>query len=118
VRVLGHPTELSRARDLVAFRVLQEALTNVMKHAGSSRAKVSVRYLPTSVEIAVVDDGPGASGASSGTTAGNGGGSGNGLMGMRERLALFGGTLRAGPRPRGGFEVRAAIPRDEAAPWR
>jgi signal transduction histidine kinase len=106
LRTTGPPGRLTPAQDLVAFRVLQEALTNVIKHAGSAQADVSVHHLPGAVEIRVVDDGAGARAPtpSLATSAGHG------LLGMRERLALFGGTLSAEPRPYGGFEVRATIP--------
>jgi signal transduction histidine kinase len=107
VAIVGSPSDLPPARDLVAFRVLQEALTNVIKHAGSARADVSVEYLPGSVQIRVADDGAGVS------VTGAGAPGGHGLVGMRERLELYGGTLHAGSRPRGGFEVRASIPRSE-----
>jgi signal transduction histidine kinase len=109
VHVEGPREALPPARDLVAFRVLQEALTNVIKHAGSSRADVSVRHLPTSVELQVCDDGEG----KRLRAPDDGAEPGHGLVGMRERLDLYGGTLRAGPRRRGGYEVRAVIPRSE-----
>jgi signal transduction histidine kinase len=108
VRIIGAPSELSPAQDLVAFRVLQEALTNVIKHAGTTRADVVVRYQPTSVEISVVDDGAGATRVVVHDADAH---SGHGLLGMRERLALYGGTMSAAPRRRGGFEVHARIPR-------
>jgi signal transduction histidine kinase len=111
VHVLGSPVELTPARDLVAFRVLQEALTNVVKHAGASRADVTLRYLPTSVEIDVDDDGAGDHSSAGGRDVPPG----YGLLGMRERLALFGGTLSTRPGAHGGFEVRASIPRSEVA---
>ncbi len=94
----------------MAFRVLQEALTNVIKHAGPSRADVSIHYRAASVEIGITDDGAGARGAA---VRGDDASGGHGLVGMRERLALFGGTLCAAPRRTGGFEVRASIPRTE-----
>jgi signal transduction histidine kinase len=90
--------------DLSAYRIVQEALTNVRKHAGTTSAAVAVaiRYLPDSVEVEVVDDGRGA--------AANQTGGGHGLVGMRERAALCGGKLDAGPRPGGGWIVRATLP--------
>ena len=84
-----------------AYRVVQEALTNVIKHAGPCRVDVRVRYRATSLEIEVTDDG-------TGTTAG--GRQGFGLLGMRERVAVHDGELEAGPRPGGGFRVRATFP--------
>ena len=86
---------------------MQEALTNTLKHARASRAAVALRYGNASLELEVVDDGSG---------AGGGGGAGRGLIGMRERAALFGGELAAGPRPPGGFGVRATLPLAEPAP--
>jgi signal transduction histidine kinase len=82
--------------------VAQEALTNVLKHADSPRrVEVVLRYLESEVELTVRDDGRG-------TAAGDG--QGQGLVGLRERVALHSGTLHAGPRARGGFEVRARVP--------
>lgn len=88
--------------DLAAYRILQEALTNVLKHAGSVRARVGVRFTERELELQITDDGRGASGDA------NGGG--HGLVGMRERVALYGGSLDAAPDPAGGFAVRATLP--------
>jgi signal transduction histidine kinase len=90
--------------DLAAYRVVQEALTNTIKHAGAARAVVHVRYAADAVEVEVSDNGSGPS------TVRNGDGSGHGLVGMGERLALYGGELRAGGAPGGGFSVCARIP--------
>jgi signal transduction histidine kinase len=90
--------------DLAAYRIVQEALTNVLKHAGPARARVSVLYEPGAIRIEVLDDGRGA--ASTGVT---GDGAGHGLVGMRERAALYGGALEAGPRPGGGYRVAATL---------
>jgi signal transduction histidine kinase len=93
--------------DLSAYRIVQESLTNVLKHAGPARdrirAKVSVRYGDHDVVVEVVDDGRGAAGAEPART-------GHGIAGMRERAAVFGGELVAGPRPGGGFRVAARLP--------
>jgi signal transduction histidine kinase len=106
VAIEGEPRELPRAVDLSAFRIVQEALTNVVRHAGPASAEVTVRYRPRVVELEVVDDGKGAAST-------NGGGSGgHGLVGMRERVRLFGGRLVAGPRPAGGFAIHAELPTD------
>jgi signal transduction histidine kinase len=83
-----------------AYRVAQEALTNVVKHAGASRVDVRVRYLTGTLEVEVTDDGRG--GLVTGT--------GFGLLGMRERVAVYGGELEAGPRPDAGYRVRVALP--------
>ncbi len=87
--------------DLSAYRIVQEALTNTLRHAKASRAEVTLRTAGGVLELDVLDDGCG---------RGPGGGSGRGLAGMRERAALLGGTLEAGPRPEGGFRVRARLP--------
>jgi len=98
---------VSGAVGLTAYRVVQEALTNVRKHAGpGARAEVSVRVGEGAVEVRVRDDGRGA-----GADGPDPDSPGHGLVGMRERVALHGGTLRAGPRDGGGFEVTALLPR-------
>jgi signal transduction histidine kinase len=106
VRVDGEPGAVPVGVDLAAFRVIQEALTNTIKHAGPSAATVHVRYLPSEVHVEVSDDGHGVAAALEGRRPGHG------LLGMRERVALYGGTLAAGPRRGGGYEVRAKIPYD------
>lgn len=88
--------------DLAAFRIVQEALTNVVRHSGSRTARVRIGYGPGRIRLRVDDEGP--------ATDGDAGGSGNGLAGMRERAAALGGTIEAGPRPDGGFRVRAELP--------
>jgi len=93
--------------DLAAYRVVQEALTNVIKHAGAARAVVSLDYHPDAVLITVADDGRPAAPASEG--------GGRGLIGLGERIALYGGELDAGPRPGGGWRVRARIPVEGSA---
>jgi len=90
--------------DLSAYRIVQEALTNTLRHAGATRADVTVRSLPGVLEVDVVDDGRGAVAASASGTAGRG------IAGMRERAAMLGGTLDAGPLPDGGFRVHARLP--------
>jgi signal transduction histidine kinase len=107
----GPPRDLPAAVGLSAYRIVQEALTNALKHAGpSASAVVRVRYGDDEVEIEVADDGRGAS-----VTGIANGASGHGLLGMRERAGLFGGDLTAGPRAGGGFVVRARLPVTEAA---
>jgi signal transduction histidine kinase len=115
LEVEGEPRPLPAGVDLSAYRIVQEALTNIRKHAEPASARVRVRYDPRSLEIEVVDDGRGAAwrdGAPDGGADGNGG---HGLIGMRERVALFGGQLEVGPQPAGGFRVAARLPL-EAAP--
>jgi signal transduction histidine kinase len=105
--VEGEPRELSQSLDLSAFRIVQEALTNVRKHAGRARATVTVGYRPQALELTVVDSGNG----TAQRTAESGG---HGLVGMRERAAMFGGTLTARPRAERGFEVTAVLPYGES----
>ena len=105
LEVHGTPRELPRALDLSAYRILQEALTNVLRHAPGSCARVRLDYTREGVDIRVRDDGRGH--APSGLDTGAVGG--HGLVGMRERAQMFGGTLEAAPVD-GGFEVRAHLP--------
>jgi signal transduction histidine kinase len=100
----GEQRALPVGIELSAYRIVQEALTNTLKHAGRSRATVRVRFGVSALNLEVVDDGDGTV-----ATARFGGG-GHGLVGMRERTALYGGRLDAGPRPGGGFAVRAVLP--------
>jgi signal transduction histidine kinase len=97
----GEGEEPSPGVDLAAYRIVQEALTNVRKHAGSAPATVTVRRFDGRLELEVRDEGPGASG----------GGGGHGLVGMRERVALYGGELEVSNPPGGGHVVRARMPR-------
>jgi signal transduction histidine kinase len=103
----GESRSLSPGVDLAAFRLIQEALTNTLKHAGpQARAWVRIHYADRQLMVEVEDDGRGlAAGLGQ-----NGGSRGHGLVGMRERVALYGGELRIGPRSGGGFEVRARFP--------
>jgi signal transduction histidine kinase len=98
----GEPRELPVGLELSAYRIVQEALTNALKHAGEARAAVRIRYAPDSLELEVVDDGGGATEPL--------GGGGHGLVGMRERVALYGGRFEASRRATGGFAVRVALP--------
>jgi signal transduction histidine kinase len=102
--VEGEPAPLPPGVDLSAYRIVQEALTNVVKHAGPSRVRVLVRYGEGDLRIEVRDDGPGAA------PAGGNGEPGHGLIGMWERVHLFGGELTAAPSPEGGFTVAARLP--------
>ncbi len=101
LRIVGRPVEVPPGLDVNAYRIVQEALTNVLKHAGAATASVVVTYEAGTLVLEVTDDGRG--------DARNGAG-GHGLTGLRERVALFGGELEAGDRPDGGFAVRARLP--------
>ena len=106
LQVEGAPAPLPAGLDLSAYRIVQEALTNVIKHAGPAHAQVTIRYRDQEVAVEVIDDGRGV-----GAVAGDGRrGTGHGLIGMRERVAAFGGDLGVGPRPGGGFRVAARLP--------
>jgi signal transduction histidine kinase len=104
--VEGEPRPLSQSVDLSAYRIVQEALTNVVKHAGRAHTTVTLGYKPDALELTIADSGD--------TPPQLTGVGGHGLVGMRERVALFGGTLTAGPRAGRGFEVRASLPYDGA----
>ena len=99
----GRPDELPAAVELAAYRIVQEALTNVARHAAATSARVTLRY-DDEVTVEVVDDGVGGIAAA-----------GNGITGMRERAAALGGTLAVGPGPAGGFRVVAHLPIREPA---
>jgi signal transduction histidine kinase len=106
LQVHGTRPSLPAGVDLSAYRIVQEALTNVVKHAGPARAQVTVGYHDQNVTVEVTDDGRGAmTSASDGRV-----GSGHGLIGMRERVAAFGGNLEVGPGLDGGFRVAARLP--------
>jgi signal transduction histidine kinase len=102
LEIEGEPVPLPAGVDLTAYRLVQEGLTNAIKHAAARHADVRVRYDGDQVEIEVCDDGPG------GETPSNG--SGHGLVGMRERVSIYGGELEVGPRAEGGFRLRARLP--------
>ena len=101
----GHPAALPAGVDLSAYRIVQEALTNTLRHAQATVAEVSLRYGADALEIVVTDNGRAASGRFAD-------GPGYGLIGIRERAAMCGGTLDAGPTAHGGYRVRAHIPLD------
>ena len=103
VHVDGERRPLPPGVDLSAYRIVQEALTNALKHAGPARAAVRVHHRARELELIVTDDGRSAPKAVNGDP-------GHGLIGMRERVALFGGSFDAGPRPEGGYRVHARLP--------
>jgi signal transduction histidine kinase len=102
--VEGEPTPLPAGLDLAAYRIVQESLTNIVKHAPASTAQVALHYLADALDIEVCNDRP-ATGPAHPIPPG-----GHGLIGMRERAALYGGSLVAGARPEGGFRVHTRIP--------
>jgi signal transduction histidine kinase len=102
LEVTGDPEHLAAGLELSVYRVVQESLTNSLKHAGPARAVVRLHYRPGMLELEVIDDGRGASAI---RTEG-----GQGVIGMRERVEAFGGTFVTGPRPGGGFRVTATFP--------
>lgn len=101
VDIVGTPINLPKGVDTAAYRILQEALTNVRKHAGGAGATVSITYGPDSIRLRVDDDGPSPARHAC---------DGHGLIGMRERVTLYGGTFSAGPHETGGFRVDATLP--------
>lgn len=111
VRRDGRPAPLPAPVDLSAFRIVQEALTNTLRHAGATHAEVALRWEPTALELDVRDDGCGTAGGPRAARAGDG----RGTSGMRERAELLGGTLEAGPGPDGGYRVHARLPLETAA---
>ena len=113
LEVEGAPVDLPAGLELAAYRLIQEALTNVRKHAPTSRAKVRLCYEPDRLRIEVSDDG-GPSDAVR-DSARNASGLGHGLIGMRERVQLYDGRMQAGPMPGGGFRVEAVLPLSVAA---
>jgi signal transduction histidine kinase len=107
LHVGGEPFPLSRAVDLSAYRIVQEGLTNALKHAGANQADVTLRYRPDELEIEVRDDGQGVARTD---------GLGHGLVGVRERVKIYGGEMSAGSAPEGGFVLRTRLPvGDEAS---
>lgn len=111
LRIDGPPDDVPKGVELTSYRIVQEALTNVLKHGGiGATAEVVVALRPGAVEIDVVDDGRGIDLAADPEA-------GHGLVGMRERVAVYGGTLHAGPQPSGGFRVHARLPFDPDATY-
>ena len=110
IRIEGEQRPLSPALDLVSFRIVQEALTNAIKHAGPARARVRVTFAADGLELEITDTGEGTARSRAGTEP-----VGHGLIGMQERLTLYGGHLQTGWRRGGGFLVVARIPLTEPA---
>ncbi|MEW9527787.1 sensor histidine kinase [Microbispora sp. NPDC049125] len=103
----GEPVHLAPGLDVSAYRIVQEALTNAVKYAGEADVRIRIAYRRDHLELEIADNGGGAGPALS---------TGNGLNGMRERAALFGGSLESGPLPEGGFRVRATLPISQGVP--
>ena len=107
--VEGVPQPLPDGAALAAYRIVQESLTNTRKHGGPrATAQVTLRYLEDALLLRITDDGLGSAAASDGA--------GHGLTGMRERVAIYGGWVQAGPRPSGGYQVTARLPLAPASP--
>jgi signal transduction histidine kinase len=102
LQIDGERRELPAGIELSAYRIVQEALTNALKHAGDAQASVHVRYRPDALELEIRDTGTDAAAPASDT--------GHGLVGMRERVALYGGRFDASRPPEGGFAVRVVLP--------
>ena len=102
LRVEGEALDLPAGVDLTAYRLVQEGLTNAIKHANATRAEVVINYSDAQVEVMVSDNGNG--------VGNGGGGGGHGLVGMRERVSVYGGELDAGPQPGGGYRLLAKLP--------
>jgi signal transduction histidine kinase len=121
VTVEGDPRPLPAGVDLSAYRIVQEALTNSLRHAGPARAQVRIRYGREDLEVQVTDDGNGVESAVGRRSTDSDRSdrwpdrSGHGHIGMRERVAMFGGTLETGVRPGGGYRVAARLPLDSGA---
>ena len=109
VNVAGEPHKLPTSLDLSAYRIVQEALTNALKHAGPARARVAISYLTDKLDLDIVDDGQGLG------DDGHDASGGRGLIGMRERVSLFGGELDVGPAAERGFRVHASLPLEESS---
>jgi signal transduction histidine kinase len=109
LRIDGQRRPLPSVVDLCAYRVIQEALTNIVKHAPGANINILVEYSPAQLRIVVVDDGPGPPPGGTPST-------GHGLIGMRERVALAGGRLRIGPALGGGFRIEVGLPLSTASP--
>jgi signal transduction histidine kinase len=109
VHITGDPVALDPGADLTVYRIVQEGLTNALKHAGRATAEVRLTFTAEAVELEVTDDGRGPPPGDSRAV------DGHGLVGMRERVSLYGGRLYTGPRKAGGYVVRALIPLDTAA---
>jgi signal transduction histidine kinase len=97
----GQPASIPRAIDLSAYRIVQEGLTNCLKHAGATKAEVTVRQIPDELHIEVIDDGVGPTRSD---------GHGRGIMGIRERVKIYGGKMATGPAPGGGFRLDVRLP--------
>jgi signal transduction histidine kinase len=106
LRTEGERVDLPPGVDFTAYRIVQEGLTNVLKHAGPARATVVLGYDPGALRLEVLDDGRGVNGRAA---AG-----GHGLVGMRERVAVYGGSFEAGPRAGGGYRVAVRLPYGDA----
>ncbi len=112
VRISGEPRPLPSGIDVTAYRIVQEALTNGLKHGAGGRAEVTIRYTDRALRVEVLTSGPSVltGGSGAGAAEANGSGAGRGLLGLRQRVSVYGGDLDARRRLGGGFRVRARIP--------
>jgi signal transduction histidine kinase len=113
LEIEGSQREVPAGVELSAYRIVQEALTNTLKHAGAGHARVRLAWSDDHLDVEICDDGPAADGPVPLQVRADSGG--NGLVGMRERVMLFGGELEAGPVPDGGYRVAARLPLDGEA---
>ena len=110
LRVDGEPAELPAGLDLAAYRIVQEGLTNALRHSGGTLVRILLRYLPSRLEIEVLDDGRGPVVDGSGESGAAAGTDGHGLIGVRERVAIYGGTAELTAVPDGGTRLAASLP--------
>ncbi|WP_230858922.1 sensor histidine kinase [Actinoplanes aureus] len=110
VRVSGEPRPLPSGIDVTAYRIVQEALTNALKHGAGGKAEVTIRYADHALRVEVLTTGPSVLTGGAPSSAGHGDGAGRGLLGLRQRVAVYGGDLDARRRLGGGYRVRARIP--------
>ena len=114
LHITGTPRDLPPGLGLAVYRVVQEALTNVLKHAGKPHTEVRLSYEPAALVVEVADSGRPIPAAVPAPDASVPRGAGMGLLGLRERVALYGGELAAGPRPSGGWLVKSTMPAEPA----
>ncbi|WUJ12197.1 histidine kinase [Actinoplanes sp. NBC_00393] len=115
VRVSGEPRPLPSGVDVTAYRIVQEALTNALKHGAGGKAEVTIRYAERALRVEVLTTGPSVLTGDSPVPSSPGAGAGRGLLGLRQRVAVYGGDLDARRRLGGGYRVRARLPLEDPA---